>query len=104
MRKQALMMIAFLGLAAPPLLAHGGGTHLKGTVSAIAPDQVTVKGADGRESEVRITPQTRFMRGKAVGKPGDIHPGDRVVVHTRNQGNALEAVEIHSGAAARKAP
>src|SRR5467141_1380501 len=43
MKKQVLMMAVFLGLAASPVLAHGGGPHLKGTVSAIAPDRITVK-------------------------------------------------------------
>jgi hypothetical protein len=98
MKKQALMLAVFLGLAASPLLAHGGGAHLKGTVSAIASDQITVKDADGHEEQAKITPQTRFMRGKTVGKREDLHQGDRVVVHTRKQGAGLEAVEIHYGA------
>ncbi len=104
MKKQAFMMVVLLGLAASPLLAHGGGAHLKGTVSAIASDQITVKDADGHESEAKITPQTRFMRGKAVGKREELHQGNRVVVHTRKKGDALEAVEVHYGATAKKAP
>ena len=103
MRKQALRMVLVFGLAAFPLLAHGGGEHLKGTVSAIGPERIAVKDADGHESVAAITPQTRFLRGKAVGKRDDLHPGDRVVVHTRKSGDGLEAVEVHSGGAARKA-
>jgi|SRR5260370_11187218 hypothetical protein len=104
MKKQALMMAVFLGLAASPLLAHGDGPHLMGTVSAIATGQITVKRADGRESQVKITPQTRFMRGKAVGKREDLHQGDRVVVHTRKQGDGLEAVEVRYGAGRKRRP
>jgi hypothetical protein len=104
MKKQALTIAVFLGLAASPLLAHGGGSHLKGTVSAVAADQITVKDADGHESQAKITPQTRFMRGKAVGKQADLHQGDRVVVHTRKQGDGLEAVEVHYGAAQKRRP
>src|SRR5713226_4332248 len=103
MKKQALMLAVFLGLAALPSLAHGGGAHLKGTVSAIAADQITVKDTDGRESQAKVTPETRFMRGKAVGKREDLHPGERVVVHTRKKGGGLEAVEVHYGTAAKKA-
>jgi hypothetical protein len=44
------------------------------------------------------------MRGKAVGKREELHPGDRVVVHTRKKGDGLEAVEVHYGTAAKKAP
>jgi hypothetical protein len=104
MKRRALMTAVFLGLAASPLLAHGGGPHLRGTVSAIAPDQITVKDAGGRESQVKITPQTLFMQGKAMGKPEDLHQGDRVVVHTRRKADGLEAVEVHYGAARRRGP
>src|SRR6267143_1531404 len=88
MRKQALMMAVFLGLAASPVLAHGGGPHLKGTVSAIAPDQITVKDAGNHEWMAKITPQTRYIRSKAVGNREDLHQGDRVVFQNghRNDG------------------
>lgn len=103
MKQLALTMALFLGLAAFPSLAHGGGPHLKGAVSAMTADQITIKDASGHESQAKITPQTRFMNGKSVGKQQDLHPGDRVVVHTRKSGDALEAVEVHF-ATARKAP
>jgi hypothetical protein len=86
-------MALFLALAAAPSLAHGG-PHLKGTVSAIGSDQITVKSGDGQESQAQITPQTRFLRGKAPGRLEDLRQGDRVVVHARRQGKALEASEI----------
>src|SRR5882724_4530352 len=104
MKRQALMMAMFLGLAALPALAHGGGPHLKGTISAISADQVTVKDADGHESQAKITPQTRFIRSKAVGSREDLHQGDRVVVHTRKKGDGLEAVEVRYGATRKRNP
>lgn len=103
MKKQALMMAVFLGLAAPPLLAHGG-PHLKGMVSAIAPDQITVKDADNHEWQAKITPETRFIRSKAVGNREDLQQGDRVVVHTRKKGDGLEAVEVRYGATRKRNP
>src|SRR5258708_16916359 len=89
------MMAVFLGLAASPLLAHGGGAHLKGTVSAVAPDQITVKDTDGHEAQAKITPQTRFMRGKAVGNQEDLHQGDPVVGHTRKNCPGPRAAKGH---------
>ena len=94
--KWMILSIALLpGSAAPPVLAHGGGPHLKGTVSAISAEQITVEGEAGRPASAKITPETRFVRGKATGKREDLKQGDRVVVHTRKQGDALEALEIH---------
>jgi len=104
MKKFALMMAVFLGLAASPLLAHGGGPHLKGTVVAISADEIKVKGMDGHESEAKITPTTKFVRGKETGNKDELKQGDRVVVHTRKKGDALEAVEIRYGAAPKRAP
>jgi hypothetical protein len=104
MKKLASLMALFLGLAAFPVLAHGGGPHLKGTVSAIAPDQITVKDADNREWQAKITPQTRFSRWKAVGNREDLHQGDRVVVHTRKKGDGLEAIEVRYGATRKRNP
>ena len=104
MKKQALMTAVFLGLAAVPVLAHGGGPHLKGTVSAIGPDQITVKDADNHEWQAKITPETRFIRSKAVGNRDDLHQGDRVMVHTRKQGVGLEAVEVRYGATRKRNP
>src|SRR6267143_7187449 len=104
MKKQALMMAVFLGLAVSPVLAHGGGPHLKGTVSAIAPDQITVKDAGNHEWMAKITPQTRYIRSKAVGNREDLHQGDRVVVHTRKKGDGLEAVEVRYGTTGKRNP
>jgi len=104
MKKLALMIAVFLGLAASPVLAHGGGPHLKGTVSAIAPDQITVKDADNHEWQAKITPETRFNRWKAVGNREDLHQGDRVVVHTRKKGDGLEAIEVRYGATRKRNP
>jgi hypothetical protein len=104
MKKQALMMAVFLGIAAPPVLAHGDGPHLKGMVSAVSADQITVKDADGHEWQAKITPQTRFIRWKAVGNPQDLQQGDRVVVHTRKKGDGLEAAEVRYGATRKRKP
>jgi translation initiation factor IF-1 len=90
-----ILTVAFLlGLGASPLLAHGGGPHFKGTISAITADQITVESTDGHVAVAKITPDTRFVRGKVIGKREDLKRGDRVVVHTRKQGDTLEAVEI----------
>ncbi|HXN55825.1 MAG TPA: hypothetical protein VN874_06130 [Myxococcales bacterium] len=103
MKKQALMMAVCVGLAASPLLAHGGA-HLKGTVLAIGADEIKVKDADGHESQAKITPTTKFVSGKGPGNKDEIAQGDRVVVHTRKKGDALEAVEVHYGAPRKKGP
>ena len=92
-RRTVLSLALLVGPAATPAFAHGGGPHLKGTVSAISADQITVA-AEGGPAVAKITPDTRFVRGKAAGKRADLKQGDRVVVHTRKKGDALEALEV----------
>jgi len=52
----------------------------------------------------KITPQTRYIRSKAVGNREDLHQGDRVVVHTRKKGDGLEAVEVRYGTTGKRNP
>jgi hypothetical protein len=94
MRRKILAFAFLLELCGTAALAHGGGPHLKGTAAAISADQITVEGTDGRSTVAKITPQTRFIAGKAVGKREDLKQGDRVIVHTRKQGDGLEAIEV----------
>ena len=102
MQSRMMMLVMLLGLATSPVFAHGGGAHLKGTISALTADRITVKAADGHEAEAAITEQTLFVRGRTAGKRGDLKQGDRVIVHTRKKGSGLEAVEIHSGRRPKK--
>jgi hypothetical protein len=92
--KWILLSIALLLGPLSPAFAHGGGPHLKGTVSAISTEQITVEAEGGKPASAKITPETRFVRGNAEGKREDLKRGDRVVVHTRKHGDALEALEI----------
>jgi hypothetical protein len=94
MKRTIVAIVLLFDLGAAALLAHGGGPHLKGTVSSIGADQITVAGTDGRSAVVKITPQTEFVAGKAAGKREDLKEGDRVVVHTRKRDGGLEAIEI----------
>ena len=95
MQRRLLTFAILFGLASPPVVAHGGGAHLKGTISALSAESVTIKAAGGSAEEAKITDHTVFMRGKAAGKASDLKVGDRVVVHTHKEGNTVEATEIH---------
>ena len=91
-----------LALAALPAFAHGGGAHVKGTVTAVSADQIKVQGADGKETAVKVTEKTQFVRGDAPAGVADVKVGERVVIHARRQGSGLEAVEVHLGAGGKR--
>ena len=78
-----------------PAFAHEGGAHVKGTITSVSADHLTVKGTGGHETTVKLTEKTEFVRGGAPATIADVKEGERVVVHARKQSGGLEAVEVH---------
>lgn len=59
-----------------PAMAMGGGRMVRGTVTAIAPDKLTLKTEGGDVYQVALTPNTRVMKGREPAKIADVHVGD----------------------------
>jgi hypothetical protein len=90
MRRRPILAVAvLLSLTAAFAVAHGKG-HVKGTISSIGPDQLLVKGEDGKEVRVAISGKTKFSKGKAAATAADAKVGSRVVVHLGDDGSAAE--------------
>ena len=71
-----------------------------GTVSSVSATQVVVKTTKGVERTVQLTADTKIEKDGEPSTTADLRPGQRVVVHTRKQGDALTAVLIKTGASA----
>lgn len=61
-----------------PAVAMGRGQMVRGTVTAVAGDKLTVKTETGDVYQVVTTANTRVMKGRDAAKFGDIHAGDGV--------------------------
>ncbi len=79
--------------------AHGGGTHVMGTVAALDAQHVVVKTKDGKTMSVLLNDKTTYRKGAAAATSADLKVGDRVVVHTTGKGDPLTAGEIHFSSA-----
>ncbi len=89
-RKLIILALAVLFVFSPAFaLAHGKG-HVKGTISAVGADHLTVKSEDGKEIHVMLTNKTKFSKGKAPATAADVKVGSRVVVHLGDDGNAAQ--------------
>lgn len=88
-----------IAIAASVALAHGGGTHAKGTIKDLSPRRIVVGTAEG-EKAFAVTPRTEFLKGEATVAPGELHQGDRVVVHAKDVNGTLEATQVRAGASA----
>jgi hypothetical protein len=61
--------------------AHGNEQHVMGTVIKVSDQSVTVETNTKATAEVMITSGTKFSKNGAPAVPGDLHIGDRVVIH-----------------------
>ena len=74
-----LALAAGLLALAAPALAHGGFDHVRGTVSKVDNNVLTVKTAKG-DVDVKLNAQTEISKGNQKAAVEDLKPGSRVVV------------------------
>ena len=98
MKLRSLALLLSFAFLAAATFAHGDFKHVIGTVEKTTADSVTVKTASGTSVEVKLVAATMYiMRSGNVDKPAklsDLAVGDRVVIHARPKGDALEAAEV----------
>jgi hypothetical protein len=87
-----------LGLAAGvPAFAHGNNDHVRGVVTQVSAQSITVQLADNTTKTLTLSPKTTFLRS---GKPAaltDVKVGERVVIDVPKKSS--EALEVQIGAA-----
>lgn len=85
------IMIALLtGFA----FAHGGETHIMGTVAEISQSTVTITAAGDKKVIVTFDSKTRFEKSGAAATAQDLKVGDRVVIHAKKDGDKVVASEV----------
>ena len=102
--KQLKLVAVLVGLfTGAPVVAHEtGADHAMGVVESITPDRIAVKTADGHTVPFVVTRETRFTRGEKAVVAGDVRVGERVAVHGKRAGDALQAVQVKLGGASGK--
>ena len=88
------LVVALSGLA----LAHGGGEHVKGTVTAMTANSITVQTPEKETKTLSFNSETKFVKSGKPAKASDLKVGDRVVVDVHEMGDMLHAAEVRFGA------
>jgi len=87
-------------------LAHGNNDHVRGVVTQISAQSITVQLANKTSKTLVCNTKTTFERAGKPAKMGDLKVGDRVVIDVPK--NTNEALEVQIGtapaAAAKTAP
>ena len=95
--KCVIVALSALGLISALALAHGNFEHVLGTVSKITGNSITVTTASGENQTVIVGTETKFVKSGAPASLKDLKVGERVVIHARPTGKALEAEEVKFG-------
>ena len=102
-RNVALASALCLALVGP-LLAHGGYTHVMGTVTVLDATHVEVKTKAGKTVSVMLTGATKFTKDGAAAAASELKVGQRVSVEAKPKGESLEASEVKLGVVDKPAP
>ena len=98
MKKQSFALTCAL-LLSTFAAAHGGMDHVMGTVSELTTHSISVKATDGSTTVVEFDQETKFLKGESPAVAGEVHVGDRVVIHAHKKDTMLHAAEVKIGAA-----
>ena len=99
--KRLIILIASLGIAGTALFAHEGNEHVRGVVTQISPQSVTVQTAPKVTKTLTISDKTTFKQGGKAAHLADLKVGDRVVIDVPEK--TTEALLIQIGAAPKAA-
>jgi hypothetical protein len=93
-------LVLALGLVlGVPAFAHGNNVHVRGVVTQISAQSITVQLANKTSKTLALNVRTTFERAGRPAVMGDLKVGDRVVVDVPK--NTNEALEVQIGAAPR---
>jgi hypothetical protein len=88
--KQLLSVIALVLAVSAGALAHNGNDHVRGVITAVSAQSVTVQLPDKTTKTLSISAKTEFETGGKPAHLADVKVGDRVVVDVPEHGtNAL---------------
>jgi len=95
----ALLMALIVLLAALPLAAHEGGTHVMGTIKNVAEKSLTIETRDKEAIVVIIDEKTKLEKAGKSATAKDLKAGVRVVVDVEKDlaKGALVAKEVRIG-------
>jgi hypothetical protein len=101
-RRVLLLALASM-LLSVVALAHDGMEHVRGTVSKVSDQSVTVTTAAGKSVEVLLDAQTTYSRADKPTQKSDLKVGDRVLIHAAEKNEILTAHTVAVGISAKKA-
>ncbi|HVZ21842.1 MAG TPA: DUF5666 domain-containing protein [Vicinamibacterales bacterium] len=95
--KQLLSVLALvlaIGAGSAGVYAHNGNDHVRGVVTAVSAQSVTVQLANKTTKTLAISDKTEFDSGGKPAHLADLKVGDRVVIDVPEHGSNALLVKI----------
>jgi ribosomal protein S1 len=92
--KQLLSIIALVLAVSTGALAHNGNDHVRGTVTQVSAQSVTVQMADKTTKTLTISTKTEFENAGKPGHLADVKVGDRVVIDVPEHGTSALLIKV----------
>lgn len=100
--KQLITLSTAIFLAGTIAFAHGGNEHVRGVVTQISAQSITVQTADKATKTLALTDKTTIQRAGKSAQLADVKVGDRVVIDVPQK--TTNALLIQIGGAKSSAP
>jgi hypothetical protein len=91
------VLLALVLASGAPAFAHGNNAHVRGVVTQVSAQSITVQLADKTTKTLTVNAKTTFERAGKAAAMTDVKVGDRVVIDVPK--NSSEALEVQIGAA-----
>lgn len=92
--KTAVLTLALLSLNA---FAHDGSHAMKGTVTAMTANTITIETPAKKTMTIHFDDKTTFTKSEAAATAKDLKVGDRVVIEAHDMDGKMHAVKIRFG-------
>jgi hypothetical protein len=94
------ILVASLVVSGALVFAHEGNEHVRGVVTQLSPQSITVQTTDKKTTTLKVTAKTTFQQNGKVAHLTDLQVGDRVVVDVPEKSSDALLVQIGTAPAA----
>ena len=101
--KRLTALTASFALTATFALAHGGNDHVRGVVTAVSPQSITVQTTGTATKTLTVSAKTAVKQAGKAAQLADVKVGDRVVVDVPEKTSDATLIQIGAGAPAAAA-
>jgi hypothetical protein len=98
--KRLIMLVVTLVFAAAPAFAHGDNEHVRGVVTQVSTESVTVQTGPNATKTLTLNAKTTFKQGSKAAHLADLKVGDRVVIDVPVKTTTASLVQIGAAAPA----